>query len=168
MASSADVNDPAAKAALACFDSKDWVCAFNGLSDFLETSERLETCDASERGCGYEISTPYTSAIGAAENATVPERRQIAERALNLLGQVSNGVINTNGEVLFSALRYDACRAQGDEVCMVESAALIQLATHAGNTQADFAIPLLADQGISYPIDLDAVVAEVSQTEKTP
>ncbi|MFN5998039.1 MAG: hypothetical protein ACK47Z_13130 [Paracoccaceae bacterium] len=162
----AEVTDPAAKAALACFDDKDWVCAFDGLADFLETSKRLETCASEPRGCGYEVATLYVAGIGAAEKVDPSERRAVAERALKLLGTVADGVMPKNGEILFSALRYDACAADGDEACKAESADMIRLAIKVGNRQVDFANAQLAAQGIHYPINLGNVIAEVSQTEK--
>jgi hypothetical protein len=154
----------------ACFEARDWSCAFDGLVSAYETRGNIEGCLADEHhGCGYEMITIYVSGVGAAEKANASGRRNIAERALAVLSPMSEGEMEAQGEIAFSALRYDACKAVDDRDCMAESADLMRRA----NANEDFGDDPLGDMawmlgefGVQYPLDLALIMKDVAGMEK--
>jgi hypothetical protein len=153
----------------ACFEAQDWTCTFDGLVTAYEKRENIEGCLADERhGCGYEMITIYVSGIGSAANANAAGRRNIAERALAVLSPMSEGEIEAQGEIAFSALRYDACKAAGDQDCMAESADLMRRANANEDLDDDLGdmVRMLGEFGVQYPLDLALVMKDAAGMEK--
>ncbi|MFM2355247.1 MAG: hypothetical protein RLZZ528_983 [Pseudomonadota bacterium] len=161
--------DAALDDAVTCWEAADWACAFDGFVTAYTRDGAAEKCLAdAHHGCGYEILALYQSGIGAAGRVDPEARRGIADKALSLVGVLSEGQIGREGEILFSALRFDACSRTGDTACRNESAGLIELALEATTAVDDTEEMLVAmknDTGITYPLNLRAVIAEVSATE---
>jgi hypothetical protein len=168
MPASAAVSDAERERVAACFEAGDWPCAFDGVVEFYQAPGAIENCLANAmHGCDYEMVTVIVSGIGAAKQAGTSDRRMIAERALDLLKPMSRGL--TEGEIAFSALRYDACKAVDDQACMAESADLMRLANASGyggeDSLTDMAW-LLGEFGVQHSLDLALVMKEVAGMEK--
>jgi hypothetical protein len=166
----ADVSEAERERIAVCYEAREWTCAFDGLVTAYETRENVEGCLADEHhGCGYEMIAIYVSGVGAAEKANAFGRRNIAERALAVLSPMSEGEIEAQGEIAFSALRYDACKAVDDRDCMAESADLMRRA----NANEDFGDDPLGDMawmlgefGVQYPLDVALIMKDVAGMEK--
>ena len=154
-----------------CYEARDWNCAFDGLATLFETPDYVEGCHADDtpEGCGYEGLMIFVSGIGAAEKSSASDRRVIAERALAVMNSMSDGEIEAEGEIHFSALRYDACKAVDDKACMAESISLMRIAIANGYGDDDWIREIdgmLSEEGVRYPLDLAQVMNEVVGMEK--
>jgi hypothetical protein len=174
-----DEQSPEQQRRVACFEAKDWPCFFDDLVAEVDTDEFAAQCLADRAlhadACAYVGMTVYLAGIGASETADSSRRIQIAEHGIAALDRVSEGTIESEGELHFSALRYDACKAMNDAACIEESARMIRLAVEwAAREQIDAAEmasmmaemdSMLLNFGVRYPIDLRMVMAEVARTE---
>jgi hypothetical protein len=171
---SAEVSDTERERVATCYEARKWNCAFDGLTKMFSKPESFASCLADTRhGCGFEILYITVSGMGAAEKASAADRREIAERALEAMKPMSDGLIETEGEVFFSALRYEACKEAVDTICITQSADLMRLAISTGERNGsdfdgyvDDFYEALSDNGIRYPIDLEQVFKEVAGMEK--
>ena len=162
---------PERKAAISCYEAKDWDCAFDSGVALMKTEGYVDGCVADTRhSCSYQIYFLYVTGVGASAKADNVRRREIAERGLELLRPMSDGMVETDGEILFSALRYDACKSMGDTTCMNDSASLLRLAHNSPDYDEDDPGSFLDDAeeetGVRYPLNLHAIMAEVARTEK--
>lgn len=162
---------PAGQAAVSCYEARDWNCAFDNGVALMRTEGYVAGCVADTRhGCSYQIYLLYVAGVGASAQADNARRREIAERGLELVRPMSDGVVETDGEILFSALCYDACKSVGDKACMEESAAMLRLAHRSPDYDEDnpgyFREDVEEETGVRYPLDLHAIMAEVAGTEK--
>ena len=167
---SAEVSEADRARVAACYEAEDWNCAFEGMMTWYETTDVIKDCLAdTQHGCSYEMIAIMVSGIGAAEKASVVGRRDIAERALRVLAPMSEGGIESEGEIAFSALRYDACKAVGELACMAESAKLMRLA-YVFEDDGDEVLTdmdwMLGEFGVQHPLDLALVMKEVAGMEK--
>ena len=155
---------PEAQAAVSCYEAKDWNCAFDYGVALMKTEDYIAGCAADRHhGCGYQISFLYVTGIGASVTANNTRRREIAERGMELVRPMSDGMVETDGEILFSALRYDACKSMGDKACMEDSASLLRLARESPDYDLVVPGPFLdyaeEETGARFPLDIHAVIA---------
>jgi hypothetical protein len=153
----------------ACFEAHDWSCVLDQFSTKYEgPNSRTDCLAAGREACWIDMMMVMVSGVGAAENAGPLERRVFAERALNILKPMSEQEFEEEGELLLSAIRYDACSTAKDEACMAESADLIRRAVaHGPDIRAAAAdlYDMFDKVGVRYPIDLEGVVNEVARME---
>ncbi len=161
---------PEGQTAVSCYEAKDWNCAFDSGVALVKTEGYIAGCLAdTHHGCSYPVYFLYVTGVGASAKADNKRRREIAERGLDVVLPMSDGMIETDGEILFSALRYDACKSLGNKACMEESAALLRLAHESPDYDEDdpgYFFEVAEEAGVRYPLDLHAIMAEVAQTEK--
>ena len=162
---------PEGQAAISCYEAKDWNCAFDNGVALMKTEGYIAGCVAdTQHGCGYQIYFLYVTGVGASATANNTRRREIAERGLELVRPMNDGMVETDGEILFSALRYDACKSMGDRACMEDSASLLRLAHENPYYDEDDPGSFLDDAeeetGVRFPLDIHAIMAEVAGTEK--
>lgn len=174
MPASAAVSDTLGAREAACFEAKDWPCVFDDLIADVDTEEFVVQCAADQQqyaadACWTVPLLVYVAGIGAAETADNDRRKQISELGIAALDRLAEGAIRSEGELLFSALRYDACRSMNNAACMSESAGLIRLA-YANGQLDEFSIDEMAEMlgefGVRYPLDLALVMTEVAGMEK--
>ncbi len=152
----------------ACYLEENWDCAFDGLVEFYSAELAKPSCLLSKHdGCGGQIWTIIDIGIGAAVDADANRRRYIAEQALAILGPMTEGLIATDGEFYFSGLRFEACKRLNDVTCANDSAKMLALAKE--KRDDSWLLPwfeeALKSSGHNYPINLDEVMAQVSQME---
>lgn len=158
-----------------CYGAKDWRCAFDGLTSVYLQDQDLACLEDEHHGCGYELIAVSTAAVGLLSAADVPSRKDIADRALDVMNRLTEGEVTRSGEVFVSAVRYDACRLQGNSACADESAGLIRrYMANQGGTDMGAAVEDLSfylsgwkeDDGIVYPADLKTVFGEIGLMEQ--
>lgn len=158
-----------------CYDAKDWRCAFDGLTSVYLQDQDPACLEDDRHGCGYELIAVSTTAVGLLSAADVPSRKDIADRALDVMNRLTEGEVTRSGEVFVSAVRYDACRRQGDSACADESAGLIRrFLANQGGTDMGAAVEDLSFylsgwkeyDGIVYPADLKTVFGEIGLMEQ--
>lgn len=154
-----------------CYEAKDWTCAFDRGAALMEAEGHVASCLADSRhGCAFPVLFLYSTGLAAAADADNAGRRAIAERGLDLVRQMSNGVVDTDGEVFFSALRYDACKSTGDVACVEDSVGMLRLARKSPDYDeenvARFLDDLTQETGVRPPVNVQAIMAEVARTEK--
>ena len=162
---------PEGQAAASCYEAKDWNCAFDNGVALMKTEGYVAGCVGDiHHGCSYAMVFLYVAGVGATAEADNARRREIAERGLELVRQMSDGMVETDGEVIFSALRYDACKSMGDTACMEESATLLRLARKSPDYDEEdpgyFLDDAVEETGVRFPLNINAIMAEVAQTEK--
>ena len=160
--------DPAGlEQAMTCWVARDWTCAFDGMVFAFSMTEAQECRNDAHHGCSYQILALYVAGIGAAENLPSASRVDIANRALRVLPLLADQAANGSGEILFNAIRYQACKELGDLECQTKSATLIRVGLSGVNaSELDFDDDeLLAEYGVHYPVNLAAVIDEVSLLE---
>jgi hypothetical protein len=158
-----------------CYDAKDWRCAFDGLTSVYLQDQGPACLEDEHHGCGYELIAVSTAAVGLLSAADVPSRKDIADRALAVMNRLTEGEVTRSGEVFVSAVRYDACRLQGNSACADESAGLIRrFMANQGGTDMGAAVEDLSfylsgwkeHDGIVYPADLKTVFGEIGLMEQ--
>jgi hypothetical protein len=165
--------DPASEqfaAGQACYDRGDWPCAFDNLMPVYEEAldDRLR-CDQGRdevqdggQGCGFTVGLLYDLGVKASVNVLPERRREVSERYLKFLTAygVSDRKRFADGLLLgANALRLDACIAQNDQACAVEtSATILALVDTQPAADLDGLIEsaLMFDQ---YPLDLHDSIA---------
>jgi hypothetical protein len=143
---------------------------FDGLVQMYEPAENRSDCVAHGReACWIDMMSLTVSAIGSTESASTLERRKAAERALGVIVPIVQTSESEGGEILLSALRYDACRAVKEVACMTESAnSMNQAMADVSDigTEVSALYGLLEEFGVRYPIDLEQVMKEVAEMGK--
>jgi hypothetical protein len=151
----------------ACFEAHDWSCTFDSVETLFKTSGAIENCVVpASHDCSAEMIAIVVSGIGIAEKSSLSDSRVIAERALDLLDGMNGGV--TEGEIAFSALRYEACKSVDDQACIAESADMIRLARVNGYGHEDSLTDMaqiLGEYGVRHPLDLALIMTEVAGVE---
>ena len=154
-----------------CYAARDWTCAFDRGAALMEAEGYVASCLAdSHHGCAFPVLFLYSTGLAAAAEADNAGRRAIAERGLDLARQMSDGVVDTDGEVFFSALRYDACKSMGDAACVADSARMLRLARKSPDYDEEnvgrFVDDFEEETDVRLPMNLQAIMAEVARTEK--
>lgn len=173
--------------AQSCIENKDWECAFESMTEALSSQDGIDFCTGKSTGvsCWSDMIFLKATAAGASANATPEARRDIAERALSITKVIEGDL--KGGELILSGLRYDACKAMNDRACMDESAQIIRpflddslLDPRFGHVAArdtenrdeliiaeaiNYTKTYYYIDGTGYPVDLNAVAAEVMQME---
>jgi hypothetical protein len=153
----------------ACYRDENWDCAFDGLVKHYSTELMQPSCLLNKHdACGDQMWSIFNIGIAASVEADAVRRRYISERALEILDPMTEGLIAADGEVYFSALRFDACKRLNDAACANDSAKMLKLAKE--KRDKSWLLPwfegALKSSGHSYPINLNDVMAEVSQMEE--
>jgi hypothetical protein len=157
--------------AVTCFNDMRWDCVFDRVLRWKPEDGPAIFCRPGVHGCLEVWQVAYISGIGAAQDKDADGRRKIAESALELVKRANEGIVEEKGELHFSALRYDACKTLGDDACVTDSAATIRRAVEVGvfpMNLEDVVQVDLSGTNVVYPLDLDAIIAEIMQTDTTP
>ena len=91
-------------------------------------------------GCAFEIIALQQLTVQAAAIQDPAGRRATAERGFALYQALSKDKSDQQGDLVFSAIRFDACQTLGDEACAGESATLVKRAAdlHGDHLEDEF------------------------------
>ena len=108
----------------ACWESKDFDCAFENYATVLETPGAVEFCLGDRHhGCSYEIIGIYSFAVRAALESKPERVIEIARRTEVLISRMVEMPIPEDNEVVMDLFLIDASRQLGDLACVEEALA---------------------------------------------
>jgi hypothetical protein len=96
--------------AWACYEAKDWACAFDAMiDDAMAVGEKACASDP-RHGCDYEMMALYDVAFAYAESQRPSVRISFSDRSLLALSSLTTAEIGAQDDLLMNGMKYSACR----------------------------------------------------------
>lgn len=134
--------------AWACYEAKDWACAFDAMiDDAMAVGEKACASDP-RHGCDFEVLALYNAAFAYAEGQAPRNRVAIANRSLSALARLRTDGDEAQDDLLMNGMKYSACKALKNIGC--EAAAKASL--HRAMTGLE------ADDVVDYALQFDPLM----------
>lgn len=134
--------------AWACYEAKDWACAFDAMIDNVMADGEKACASDPRHACDFEMMALYEVAFAYAESQTPHVRISIADRSLLALSRLTDAKNGAQDDFLMNGMKYSACRTLKNTGCEAAAKASLHRAMRG----------LEADDVLGYALQFDPLM----------